>query len=400
LQGAREADAEAVSPKEVGVDELTVAVGREDGPGEHRVALVPDQIGALRAAGLAVRVESGAGAQAWFDDGAYRRAGAEVVSRAELMGRADIVLAVGRPAEDLLRPGQLVVGMLAPLADARYARHLVDLGATAVSLDCLPRTLSRAQPMDALTSQANVAGYKAVLVAANAYGRFFPMLVTAAGTARPARVLVLGAGVAGLQAMGTARRLGAVVSGYDIRPESRSEVESVGAAFLDLSVRPAGAGEGGYARALAADEQRAQQEALAEHIARHDVVITTAQVPGRRPPVLIGEEAVKAMAAGSVVVDLAAGELGGNVELSRAGQTIVTDEGVTIVGAANLAATVPTAASTAYSRNITALLLHLIRDGAPAIDLTDEIQAGVVITHGGQVVHPLLLPKDDGDTDD
>jgi proton-translocating NAD(P)+ transhydrogenase subunit alpha len=380
------------------VVELAVAVGRETGPGEHRVALVPDQIGALRAAGLAVRVESGAGTQAWFDDGAYRRAGAEVVGRAALAA-ADIVLAVGRPAEDLLRQaaGQLVVGMLSPLADPQYARHLADLGATAVSLDCLPRTLSRAQPMDALTSQANVAGYKAVLVAANAYRRFFPMLVTAAGTARPARVLVLGAGVAGLQAMGTARRLGAVVSGYDIRPESRSEVESVGAAFLDLSVRPAGGGDDGYARALAADEQRAEQEALAEHIARHDVVITTAQVPGRRPPVLIGEETVKAMAAGSVIVDLAAGELGGNVELSRAGETVVTDEGVVIVGATNLAATVPTAASAAYSRNITALLLHLTRDGVPAIDLTDEIQAGVVITHDGQVVHPALLPGDNDD---
>ena len=221
------------------------------------------------------------------------------------------------------------------------------------------------------------------------------MLVTAAGTARPARVLVLGAGVAGLQAMGTARRLGAIVCGYDIRPQSRAEVESVGATFLDLAGQPAASGEGGYARELTEGEQRAQRDALTEHIARHDVVITTAQVPGRRPPLLVGEEAVKQMAAGSVIVDLAAGALGGNVALSRPGETVVTDEGVTIVGAANLPR-VPTAASAAYSRNITALLLHLIRDGALAIDLTDEIQAGVVITHGGQVVHPAVAALLDG----
>jgi NAD(P) transhydrogenase subunit alpha len=379
------------------VAELTVAVGKESGPDERRVALVPDQIGSLRAAGLRVRVESGAGAAAWFDDDAYTRGGAEVVGRGEL-STADIVVAVGRPGEDLLgsAPGQLAVGMLTPLADPGYARRLASRGVTAVSLDCLPRTLSRAQPMDALTSQANVAGYKAVLVAANAFGRYFPMLVTAAGTARPARVLVLGAGVAGLQAMGTARRLGAIVCGYDIRPQSRAEVESVGATFLDLAGQPAASGEGGYARELTEGEQRAQRDALTEHIARHDVVITTAQVPGRRPPLLVGEEAVKQMAAGSVIVDLAAGALGGNVALSRPGETVVTDEGVTIVGAANLAATVPTAASAAYSRNITALLLHLIRDGALAIDLTDEIQAGVVITHGGQVVHPAVAALLDG----
>jgi NAD(P) transhydrogenase subunit alpha len=379
------------------VTELAVAVATESGPDERRVALVPDQIGPLRAAGLAVRVESGAGRRAWFDDDAYARAGAEVVGRAELAS-ADVVVAVGRPGDDLLRPGagQLVVGLLAPLSDPQYARRLADLDVTAVSLDCLPRTLSRAQPMDALTSQANVAGYKAVLVAANAFGRYFPMLVTAAGTARPARVLVLGAGVAGLQAMGTARRLGAVVSGYDIRPESRSEVESVGAAFLDLPGQPTATGEGGYARALGADEQRAQQEALVARIARHDVVITTAQVPGRRPPLLVSEDALKQMAAGSVVVDLAAGPRGGNVALSRPGATVVTEEGVTVIGAANLASTVPTAASAAYSRNVTALLLHLVRDGSPVVDLTDEIQAGVVITHRGQVVHPAVAALVEG----
>jgi NAD(P) transhydrogenase subunit alpha len=240
--------------------------------------------------------------------------------------------------------------------------------------------------MDALTSQANVAGYKSVLLAANLFGRYFPLLVTAAGTARPARVLVVGAGVAGLQAIGTARRLGATVSGYDIRPESRAEVESVGGTFVDLPAEPAVTAEDGYAPALDAERQQAQREALAGHIARHDIVITTAQVPGGRPPSLVSEEAVKAMAPGSVIVDLAAGPLGGNVAVSRAGRTVVTDEGVTVVGAGDLAATVPTAASSAYSRNVTALLLHLLRDGRVVVDAADEIQAGVVLAHGGRVL--------------
>ena len=285
-----------------------------------------------------------------------------------------------------LRAGQAVFGLLAPLIHPELAQALADQGVTAVSLDGLPRTLSRAQPMDALSSQANVAGYKAVLVAAEAYGRFFPLLITAAGTARPARLLVLGAGVAGLQAIGTARRLGAVVSGYDVRPATKTEVESVGATFIELtSVGPA-AGEGGYARQLTDEERRAQQDELTGHIARHDIVITTAQVPGRRPPLLVTEDALKAMGPGSVLVDMGASALGGNVAGSEPGQTIVTDEGVTIIGAGNLPASVPTAASNAYSRNVSAVLLHMVRDGALAVDLDDEIQAGVVITHGGKVV--------------
>jgi NAD(P) transhydrogenase subunit alpha len=275
--------------------------------------------------------------------------------------------------------------MLRPLADPGYVARLAARGLTVVSLDCLPRTLSRAQPMDALTSQANVAGYKSVLLAANLFGRYFPLLVTAAGTARPARVLVLGAGVAGLQAIGTARRLGAAVAGYDIRPESRAEVESVGATFVDLPAGPApAAGAGGYAASLDAGQQREQQDALATHIARHDVVIATARVPGGRPPLLVSDDAIKAMAPGSVVVDLAAGPDGGNVARSRPGETIVTDEGVTIAGAGDLAATVPTAASCAYSRNVTALLLHLIRDGRLTVDAGDEL------AHAGQVVHPAV----------
>ena len=372
------------------VNRMKVAVVKESAAGENRVALVPETVPKLTAAGLEVLAETGAGQAAWFPDSAYAGAGAAVVSRGEAYA-ADVILTVTRPdaaAVRELREGQAVIGMLAPLTDPGLARDLAARGVTAVSLDGLPRTLSRAQPMDALTSQANVAGYKAALVAAGAYGRFFPMLITASGTARPARVLVLGTGVAGLQAIGTARRLGAVVSAYDVRPAARSEAESVGATFIELSSVGPAAGEGGYARALTDEERQAQQEELAGHIARHDVIITTAQVPGRRPPLLVTEDALKAMAPGSVVVDMGASALGGNVAGSAPGQTIVTAGGVTVIGAGNLAATVPGAASAAYSRNISALLLHMTRDGALAIDTGDEIQAGVVITHGGRVVHP------------
>jgi NAD(P) transhydrogenase subunit alpha len=277
--------------------------------------------------------------------------------------------------------------MLAPLVDPQLAAAMAAQGVTAISLDRMPRTLTRTQPMDALSSQANVAGYKAALVAANAFGRFFPLLITAAGTARPAKVLVLGTGVAGLQAIGTARRLGAVVSGYDVRPTSKTEVESLGATFIQLTSGLSAAGEGGYARELTADERQAQQDELTGHIARHDVVITTAQVPGRRPPLLVTEDAIKAMAAGSVIVDMGASALGGNATGSVAGETIVTENGVTIIGADNLPSTMPTAASNAYSRNISALLGYMTKDGELAIDLSDEIQAGVVITHDGKVVN-------------
>ncbi|HEY2276787.1 MAG TPA: NAD(P) transhydrogenase subunit alpha [Streptosporangiaceae bacterium] len=385
---------------------MKVAVVKEDEPGERRVALVPETIPKVVAAGAEVLVENGAGEAAWFPDSAYAAAGATIVSGPELYDQADVILTVtrpGLPAVARLRPGQAVFGLLAPLVHPELAQALADQGVTAVSLDGLPRTLSRAQPMDALSSQANVAGYKSVLVAAEAYGRFFPLLITAAGTARPARLLVLGAGVAGLQAIGTARRLGAVVSGYDVRPTTKTEVESVGATFIELTSVGSAAGEGGYARQLTDEERRAQQDELAGHIARHDIVITTAQVPGRRPPLLVTEDALKAMGPGSVLVDMGASALGGNVAGSKPGQTIVTDEGVTIIGAGNLPARVPTAASNAYSRNVSAVLLHMIRDGALAVDLDDEIQAGVVITHGGKVVQQataaLLQPTNEGGAD-
>jgi NAD(P) transhydrogenase subunit alpha len=370
---------------------MKVAVLKENAPGERRVALAPEGVPKLMAAGAEVLVESGAGEEAWFPDSAYAQAGAAIVSGTELYAAADVILTVTRPGpEDVrrLRAGQAIFGMLSTLTNPELARDLAAQGVTAVSLDGLPRTLSRAQPMDALSSQANIAGYKAVLVAANAYGRFFPMLMTAAGTARPAKLLVLGAGVAGLQAIGTARRLGAVVSGYDVRPAAAGEVESMGATFIELTSVGSAAGEGGYARALTEEERAAQQAELAGHIARHDVVITTAQVPGRRPPLLVTEDALKAMNPGSVIVDMGSSALGGNVAGSVPGETVVTGAGVTIIGADNLPATVPTASSAAYSRNISAVLLSMTKDGTLAIDLDDEIQAGVVITHDGKVVQP------------
>jgi len=379
---------------------MKAAVVKETAPGERRVALVPDAVAKMRPAGIEVLVERGAGEGAWLSDAAYADAGATILDAEELLEAADVVLTVTKPPAatvSRLRAGQAVFGMLAPLTDPELAAALAARGVTAVSLDQMPRTLTRTQPMDALSSQANVAGYKAAVVAASEFGRFFPMLITAAGTARPARVLVLGAGVAGLQAIGTARRLGAVVSGYDVRPASKTEVTSLGATFIELTAGVSAAGDGGYARELTAEERQAQQDELLGHIARHDVIITTAQVPGRRPPLLVTEDAVKAMSAGSVIVDMGASTLGGNVAGSRPGEIIVTGNGVTIIGADNLPATMPTAASNAYSRNISALLEYMTKDGALVIDTGDEIQAGVVITHGGRVVNEgvaALLPAE------
>src|SRR5882724_2784850 len=368
---------------------MKAAVVKESAPGERRVALVPEAIPRLRQAGFEVLVESGAGDGAWFPDSLYADAGASIVSQDDLYATADVILTVTRPdAAQLarLRAGQAVIGMLAPLIDPGLAGDLASRGVTAISLDGLPRTLSRAQGMDALTSQANVGGYKAAITAAEAYGRFFPLLITAAGTARPAKLLVLGTGVAGLQAIGTARRLGAQVSGYDVRPASKGEVESLGATFIDLTSGVSAAGEGGYARELTAEERDAQQAELAAHIARHDVIITTAQVPGRRPPLLVTADAVAAMAPGSVIVDMGSSPLGGNVAGSVPGEAVVTPNGVTVIGAENLAASVPTAASNAFSRNISALLLNLVSASDPdhrelKIDTTDDIQAGVIVAH-------------------
>jgi len=368
---------------------MKVGVARETAAGERRVALVPEALGKLTAAGLEMLVETGAGDGSAIPDTVYTDAGASIVSTAELNASADVILRVHMPSEAevaRLRPGQVVIGLLTPLIHPQVASALAERGVTAISLDALPRTLSRAQSMDALSSQANVGGYKAVLIAANAYGRYFPLLTTAAGTAKPANVLILGIGVAGLQAIGTARRLGAVVKAYDVRPETKEQAESLGATFIVLRSVGDASGEGGYARQLTPEEQAAQQAELNDHIAAMDVIITTAQVPGRRPPLLVTATAIGGMKPGSVIVDMAASELGGNVELSKVGETVVSDNGVTIIAPENLPATMPAGASAFYARNISTLLLHFVKDGAMTYDFDEEITAATVITHGGQVV--------------
>lgn len=368
---------------------MKVGVARETAAGERRVALVPEALGKLTAAGLEILVESGAGAGSAIPDQAYAAAGARVVDGEELYRSADVILRVQKPSPEeaaRLRSGQVLVGLLAPLLDPGLMASLASAGVTAVSLDAIPRTLSRAQTMDALSSQANVAGYKAVILAADTFGRYFPLLTTAAGTAKPANVLVLGIGVAGLQAIGTARRLGAVVSAYDVRPETAEQAESLGGRFVRLRTAIDATGAGGYARELTPEERAAQQAELNEIIAAQDIVITTAQVPGRKPPVLVTADAVAAMRPGSIVVDMAASALGGNCELSRAGETVVTENAVTILAPENLPASMPTGASQFYARNISALLLNMLRDGALHLDFEEEVTKATVITHEGAVV--------------
>jgi NAD(P) transhydrogenase subunit alpha len=384
----------ALAPATATIPALTVGVLREPGD-ERRVALTPDSVPRLTALGLEVMVQAGAGEAAWFPDAAYVAAGAAIRDTpASVLLGSDVLACIRPPNPAALHPGQILIGLLNPLADRTLVVALAAAQVTALSLDGLPRTLSNAQSMDALTSQANVAGYKAALVAAAAYGGYFPMLITAAGTVRPAKVLVIGAGVAGLQAIGTTRRLGALVTGYDVREAARGDVASTGASFLDLSQASttAGTGAGGYARELTADEQSAQQEALVRAIATFDVVITTAQVPGRRPPILVSAAAIAVMAPGSVIVDTAASPLGGNVVGSAPNTTTVTPGGVTIIGAGDLPATVPRAASSAYARNVAALLAHLVAAGRVRIDQSDPVTAGILLTRDGEVVRADLQP--------
>jgi H+-translocating NAD(P) transhydrogenase subunit alpha len=362
---------------------VKVGVPRETVSGERRVALVPDGVRRLAEQGVDVVVEPDAGLGAGFEDAAYEEAGATLVP--DVYADADVVCKVQKPsAEEVARlhEGQTLLGLLQPLTSPELVQGLAERRVTSFSLDSIPR-ITRAQPMDALSSQSTVAGYKAVVLAASHLGKFFPMLTTAAGTIAPARILVLGAGVAGLQAIATARRLGAVVSAFDVRPVVKEQVESLGATFLELDVEGA-EGVGGYAVALAEDQHAREQELIARHVAESDAVITTALVPGRPAPQLITAEAVRAMRPGSVVVDVAA-EAGGNCGLTVPGETIV-EGGVTIVGETNLAATVPVHASQMYSRNVYTLLDHLIADGELALDFEDEITRETCVTHEGRVL--------------
>jgi H+-translocating NAD(P) transhydrogenase subunit alpha len=362
---------------------MKVGVPKETATEERRVALVPDSVGRLAAAGVEVCVEPDAGREAAFLDTAYEEAGAQIVGDA--FAEADILCKVQKPSEQeiaRLREGQTLVAFLQPLTSPELVSALAERRVTAFSMDSIPR-VTRAQPMDALSSQSTVAGYKAVLLAASHLGKFFPMLTTAAGTIAPARVLVLGAGVAGLQAIATARRLGAVVSAFDVRPVVKEQVESLGATFLELDVEGA-EGVGGYAVALAEDQHEREQELIARHVGESDAVITTALIPGRPAPVLITAEAVRGMRPGSVVVDIAA-EAGGNCEATEPGGTVVRD-GITIIGETNLAATMPIHASQMYSRNVWTLLDHLITDGELALDFDDEITRETCITHEGRIL--------------
>ncbi len=366
---------------------MKVLVPAESRPGENRVALVPESIGRLTALGLTVAVQTGAGLRSNATDEDYRRAGAEVIGTehvAAALGVTDVVATV-RPlhprAVELLKPGAIMVSFLQPVADLSTVVAAANAGATALSFDLVPR-ISRAQSMDALTSQSLVSGYLAVLVAATRLPKFFPLFMTAAGTIPPAKVLVLGAGVAGLQAMATARRLGAVVSAHDVRPESAEEVGSMGATFLDLDLETA-EGTGGYATEMTAERSARQMELLAPYVADADVVITTAAVPGRPAPLLVSAQMVAAMRRGSVVVDLAA-ESGGNVEGSQPGAEVQIG-GALVWGAADVPSQLPVHASTLYSANVVALLTLITADGAADPDLTDEVIAGCAVVHRGTV---------------
>jgi NAD(P) transhydrogenase subunit alpha len=367
---------------------MLIGVPTEIVPGERRVALVPETVGRLAKAGSSVLVQRGAGTAASFTDEAYEAAGATLAAdAAEVYAKADFIAKVARPTDaelELMRPGQTLLAFLAPLGDPQSVEKYAAKKINALSMDAIPRT-TRAQSMDALSSQANIAGYKAVLIAATELPHFFPMLTTAAGTIRPSKAFVLGAGVAGLQAIATARRLGAVVSGFDTRAVVKEQVQSLGASFLELDLGVDASGAGGYATALTPEQEAKQQQLLAEYIHGMDVVITTAAVPGRRAPVLIIEDAVKGMKPGSVIVDLAA-ETGGNCVLTEAGQ-IVLKYGVTIVGTTNLPSTMPNDASQLYARNVFTLLALIAKEGNLNLDMSDEIIRGTTLVKDGEIVH-------------
>jgi NAD(P) transhydrogenase subunit alpha len=378
---------------------MMVGVPRETSRGESRVSLTPTFVAPLTRAGVSVQVEAGAGVASGYDDADFADKGAAIAAtREQLFASSDVILQVRTAAtnpdagaEDLklYRSGQTVIGTCDPLSAHAAVQAIAERGVSLFSLELMPR-ITRAQSMDILSSMATIAGYKAVLLAADALPKMFPMMMTAAGTIAPARVFIIGAGVAGLQAIATARRLGAIVHAYDVRPAVREQVESLGGKFVQLELETDSAeGAGGYAKALGEDFYRKQREMMSRVVAESDVVITTAAVPGKKAPILVTTEMVEGMHYGSVIVDLAA-ERGGNCELTRAGETVV-HRGVTVLGPLNLPAMVPHHASQLYAKNISSFLLHLVSKGALQVNLDDEITAGTLVARDGKVVHPMVV---------
>jgi NAD(P) transhydrogenase subunit alpha len=365
---------------------MRIAIAKEIEVGERRVALNPDSVAKLVKQGLEIWVEAGAGEGSFFSNEAYAEAGAKVISEpATLWNEADVLLKVGVPKEhevNQLREGGMLISFLSPLAKPEIVQQLANRKVTAFSMELIPRT-SRAQSMDALSSQAGVAGYKAVLIAAAALPKFFPMLTTAAGTIRPAKVFVIGAGVAGLQAIATARRLGAVVEAFDIRPAVKEEVQSLGAKFVEVTLNEDTVATGGYAKEISEASKQRTQEVIAEHVKNADVVITTAQVPGKKAPLLVTEEMVAQMNPGSVVVDLAA-EQGGNCAGTEAGKDVVR-HGVTIIGPINLPSSMPVHASQMYAKNVSTLLQYLVKNGELQLNFEDDIIGSTCVTHEGEI---------------
>jgi NAD(P) transhydrogenase subunit alpha len=375
---------------------VIIGVPKEIYPGERRVALVPSVLPTLTKAGFEIHVQSGAGIDAGYPDAQYAEKGAKVVAdRAALFAAADIVVQIlcygsndvnGKQDVPLFRRDQVLVGFLRPFGAAEVVQEIADAGITSFAVELMPRT-TRAQSMDALSSMATICGYKAVLLAADPHPRLFPMLTTAAGTITPARVFVIGAGVAGLQAIATARRLGAVISAYDLRPAAKEQVQSLGGRFVELPIEAKDAQDArGYARAQDEDFYRRQRELLGKVVQESDVVITAAVIPGKKSPILVTEEMVKGMAPGSVILDLAA-ERGGNCEVTERGKTVVK-HGVTIIGAINVASGVPYHASQMYARNVTSFLTYVVKDQKLNLNLDDEIVRETLLTHGGEVVQP------------
>lgn len=365
----------------------------KEAAGENRVALTPDVVAKLVKSNFDVVIEKGAGEKAFYSDDVYKSAGAKLSTRTDAL-KADIVTVVNEPSTatlNKLTKGQTIIGMLNPLGDKKAVESLAKAGVTSLAFELLPRTVSRAQNLDANSSQKSIAGYKAALLAADTYPQYFPMMMTAAGTARPAKVLVIGAAVAGLQAIGTAHRLGAVVSGYDIREDARGQVESLGATALISGVQVKD--ENGYARALTTDEKKAQQTEMEGFIAENNVIITTAQVPGGKPPVVVSKKAVDNAKAGTVFIDLGSSALGGNVEGSKPGETVVTKSGALIVGAGDLASRLPKSSSDMYAKNVQNTINYIIKDGKILLDLDDDVLTDLVATYKGEISSNFLRSR-------